>query len=87
MPLIKRVQSVFLFPDGNLAVFGVDDQQIGELQGQYSIERHQRILLEALDNCSIKGFGILPDGFNKTANDWANYFRKQNLSFEEIEQI
>lgn len=49
MPLIKRVANAYLFPNGMLAVCDAAGQQIGELQGAYSIEKHKQIALESLN--------------------------------------
>ena len=87
MALIKRVQSAYLFPNGNLVAFDAAGEQISELQGAYSIDKHKRILLEAMDTCEFKGFGILPSGFQTSADNWARYFREQNMSVEEIENL
>ena len=76
MPLTKRVKSAFLFPNGMLVACGIDDQQIPELNGPYSINKHKRIILESCDDCEFKGFDILPDGFVRLANDIL-YFRKK----------
>lgn len=87
MPLTKRVKDAFLFPNGNLAVCDAAGEQICELQGMYSIDKHKRILLERLDNCVLHGFEALPEGFYRTANEWAIYFRLKNLSWEEIQEL
>lgn len=87
MALIKRVKDAYLFPNGNLVACDAAGNQISELQDPYSIDKHKRILLEAMDNCEFKGFGILPAGFQTSASLWARYFREQNLSFEEIENL
>lgn len=86
MPLIKRVKNVYLFPNGNLAAFDLTGEQIPELQGTYSIEKHKRILLEADDWCKFEGFHILPIGFIQHAID-VNYFREKNMSWEEIKEL
>lgn len=86
MANIKRVQNAYLFPNGNIAAFDENGEQIPELQGPYSIETHYRLLLERLDNCKLEGFNVLPAGFIKHANDKAEYFRDQNLSWEEIKK-
>ncbi len=87
MPLHKRVKTVFLFDNGNLAVLDIKGQQIGELQSAYSIDTHARILLEATDDCEFKGFEVLPTGFVKHAKDYADYFRGKNMSWEEIKEL
>jgi len=87
MPLVKRVANTYLFENGNIAAFDFAGQQIAELQGSYSIKNHQRILLEAMDNCKFEGFNILPRGFSKTAKDWAEHFRAQNMSWKEIQDL
>lgn len=87
MALKKRVKSAYLFPNGNLGAFNIEGQQIGELQGAYSIDKHKRILLEATDNCDFKGFNILPIGFITHAKDYADYFRQKNISWEDIENL
>lgn len=85
--LIKRVKNTSLFTNGNLAVFDIDGQQIPELQGQYSIEKHKRIMLEALNDCDFEGFHVLPSEFVKTAEDWSEYFRDKNMSYKEIKEL
>jgi hypothetical protein len=87
MSLQKRVKSAYLFPTGILAVCDIKGEQIPELQGTYSIEKHMRILLERFDDCEFQGFGILPPGFCQTAFAKADYFRGRNLSYEEIQKI
>ena len=87
MALKKRVYASYLFPNGNLGTFDFEGKQIPELQGTYSIETHKRILLEAMDTSNLYGFGILPQEFIKTVNEYANYFRSQNLSWEEIKAL
>lgn len=88
MELKKRVKSAYLFDNGNLAVFDYVGQQIPELQGTYSIDRHKRILLEAMDDCDFKGFyQLLPPGFISHAKDYADYFRDKNLSWNEIAKL
>lgn len=87
MPLEKRVLDVYLFENGTLGVTDIDGQQIGELQGLYSIEKHKRILLERFDDCVFRGFEMLPVGFHKTANEWADYYRGRNLSWKEIQEL
>lgn len=83
----KRVKTAYLFDNGNLAVCDEKGEQIPELQGQYSIHTHKRILLEAMDSCEYNGFEILPIGFILAARDWANYFRSKNMSLEEINSL
>lgn len=85
--LVKRIQNAYLFPNGNLAVFDINGEQISELQGQYSIETHKRIVLEALDNCNFEGFNALPAGFTKEVKDYVGYFRDKNISWEEIHSL
>lgn len=87
MPLIKRVAAAFLFESGVIAVTDAHGQQIPELQGSYSIEKHKRILLEALPDCELNGFEILPTTFISKATAWANWFRNQNMSYEDIKNI
>lgn len=87
MALIKRAKTVYLFPNGMLAVCDANGQQINELQGTYAIDTHKRILLEAMDDCEFNGFGVLPFGFTKHAREWAELFRKQNLSWDEIKNL
>lgn len=87
MALKKRVANAYLFPNGNLAAFNFEGEQIGELQGAYAIDTHKRILLEAMDDCKFLGFNILSSGFIKHAKDYADYFREQNLSFEDIQSL
>ena len=83
----KRVKNAYLFDNGNLAAFDIAGEQIPELQGAYSIETHKRILLEAMDDCEFNGFYSLPPGFNIAAKQYADYFKKQNLSWEEIQAL
>lgn len=88
MALIKRVKTAYLFPNnGMLVTCDANGQQIGELQGAYSIDTHKRILLEAMDDCEFKGFDILPLGFIKHAKDFANMWRERNMSMEDIENL
>jgi hypothetical protein len=87
MALKKRIANVYLFPNGNLAVFDLAGQQIPELQGLYSIDKHKRILLEAHEICKYEGFEMIPTGWKETAILWADHFIKQNMSFEEIKEI
>ena len=87
MPLIKRVKSVYLFENGNLAVFDRNGEQICELQGLYSLDKHKRIMLEASDDCEFNGFHILPSGFKQTVVLWLTYFADKHLSWEEITSI
>jgi hypothetical protein len=82
--LTKRVQSAMLFDNGNLAVFDIHGQQISELQGQYSIEKHQRIMVEALDDCKVDGFEILPPGFMMTVHRFVRNLKAGGLSYEEM---
>jgi len=81
------VADVFLFPTGTLAVCDIFGNQIPELQGHYSIEKHKRIRLEALSNCMWHGFDQLPLGFIQAVTNWHNYFRDKNLSWDEINNI
>ncbi len=87
MALEKRVLHAYLFPNGNLATFDFGGSQIPELQGQYSIETHKRILLEARDDCEFKGFGMLPPSFTVTAKEWADYWRNKNMGFDDIQKL
>lgn len=87
MALKKRVTKVYLLPNGNFTVFNTEGQQIGELQGPYSIDLHKRILLEAMDDCEFDGFSILPSGFIKHAKDYADYYRGLDMSWEEIQNL
>lgn len=82
-----KIKDVYLFDNGNLAVFDISGQQMPELQGQYSIDTHKRILLLSDSNTHFKGFNILPGGFMKTVNDWAGYFKSRNMTWEEIQAI
>lgn len=83
MALKKRIQNAYLFENGNLVIFDSTGSQIGELQGAYSIDKHKRILLEAMDDCKFEGFYILPKGFIKHAED-INHFREKNMSWDDI---
>lgn len=88
MALIKRVKTAYLFPNnGMLVTIDVNGQQIGELQGAYSIDTHKRILLEAMDNCEFNGFDILPFRFTKHAREWAELWRERNMSMEDIDNL
>lgn len=87
MPLKKRVQTAFLFPNGVLAACDARGEQIPELQGAYSIDKHKRICLEALPDCKFNGFHILPDGFFSAVDSWLEYFADKNMSWEEINDI
>ena len=87
MSLQKRVKSAWLFENGNLAACDIDGQQITELQGAYSIDKHKQILLEATDDCEFHGFHILPEGFIKHSRDYADYFREKNMSMEDIKNL
>jgi len=87
MALKKTITSAILFLNGGLAVFDIEGKQVGELQGNYSIDKHKRILLEASDNCEFKGFEILPSGFVTNAKIYADYWRKQNMSWEDIQNV
>lgn len=86
MTVIKRVKKAFLFETGNLSVFDEADQQIPELQGTYSIEKHKRILLEAADNFKFEGQHLLPFGFIKTAWEWSAHFREKGIPWEEAKE-
>jgi hypothetical protein len=82
--LVKRVQSAYLFDNGNLAASDIRGDQIPELQGPYSIEKHQRIVAEALDTCEFKGFEQVPRHWQTHVYSFANYLRRNNLSWEEM---
>ena len=56
-----RYLLIILFPTGVLSVFDSNGEQIPELQGTYSIDKHKRILLEAMDECKYEGFNQLRD--------------------------
>lgn len=83
----KRIKSSTLFPTGMIATFNMEGEQIGELQGAYSVELHKRILLEASDNAVIRGFDILPHGFVKHAKDFVEYWKTQDKAWEEIQEL
>lgn len=80
-------KNVYLFDNGNLAVFDENGEQMPELQGTYSIELHKRILLEADITCKFEGFDRLPFGFNKSAQDFANYFKNKKMTWEQITNL
>lgn len=84
---IQRVKNAYLFENGNIAAFDLSGQQIPELQGAYSIHVHQRLLLEATDDCEFKGFEMVPLGWKKTVNSWFEYFKSKDLSWEEINNL
>ncbi len=50
------VQATYLFPNGNVATFGWDDQQIVGLQGQYSFGLQQKIKLHSDHRTQWNGF-------------------------------
>lgn len=85
--LIKRVKAAYLFENGSLAAIDTKGKQVPELQGEYSIKKHKRILLEATDDCEFKGFEILPYGFYRSAKSFADYFRNQNMSWDKIQSL
>ena len=80
----KRVKDVYLFPNGNFAVFDLGGSQISELQGPYSVTLHKRILIEAREDCEFKGLHILPPGFIENANTFAKHCNDKGMSWEEI---
>lgn len=84
---MKKLKAVYLFPNGNIAVFDTSGQQVPELQGEYSLEKHRRILLQADNSTTFEGFEHLPAGFVESAKKWAEYFKKQNLTWEQIESL
>lgn len=86
MPINKRIKAAFLFENGNLAVIDTAGNQVGELQGPYSIEKHQRILIEAVSGCEMNGFEILPKGFIAHANELADYCIKNDLNYDDLEK-
>ena len=50
------VMATYRFPNGNVATFGYDDQQISELQGLYTKELHNKISLRSDEKTSWNGF-------------------------------
>lgn len=87
MALVKRIASAYLFENGNICCCDIGGNQIPEVQGPYSIDLHKRVILEAVDTCEFKGFQILPFGFLISVNSWADHFCKQNLSWDEINNL
>ena len=83
----RRVKSSTLFPNGMIVTFGTDGEQIGELQGAYAIDLHKRILLESIDGAMIRGFDILPHGFNVHAKDWVDLWIEKDMGWDEINEI
>ena len=57
-PFMKNefVTDVYKFPNGEVAVFGCDGQQIPELQGTYSKELHEKIKQHSDDKTNWHGF-------------------------------
>lgn len=50
------VMATYRFPNGNVATFGYDSQQIPELQGVYTTELHNKIKQHSDDKTSWNGF-------------------------------
>jgi len=50
------VMATYRFPNGNVATFGYDDQQIPELQGVYSDELQNKINQRSDNRTSWNGF-------------------------------
>ena len=50
------VMATYKFPNGNVATFGYDDQQIPELQGVYNKELHEKIKQHSDNRTSWNGF-------------------------------
>lgn len=69
----KPIKAAFLFPNGMLAVFDIEGNQVGELQGLYSIEKHQEIIIRRTKDAKMEGFGKLPQGFLLTAYSYAEH--------------
>ena len=60
-----KVSSVWVFPNGMVAVFGPDDKQIGELQGRFE-DVKSKIEAQADDRTEFNGWfenGINGEGF------------------------
>ena len=85
MSSIKRkLSAVFLFPNGFIAVCGKDGQQVNDLQGEYSVELHKRIMLEADFDTEIKGFHVLPKAFSEIANEFSDYWKPKKMTWDQI---
>ena len=50
------VMATYKFPNGMVATFGYDDQQIPELQGVYSTELYEKIKQHSDSRTSWNGF-------------------------------
>ncbi len=87
MPLQLRISHARLNANGSMIIFDLNGNQIPELQKDYSIENHKRVLLEADDNCLFSGFDILPPSFHKEAKAWSSYYRQRYMSWEEIKEL
>ena len=51
-----KVMTAYYFPNGSVATYGTDDEQIPELQGRYTELLHQSILDRSDDKTELKGF-------------------------------
>jgi len=76
-----RVKAAFLFPNGNVAVFGYDDQQIPDLQGPFEKRMYRRIRRYSDESTRWYGFfrgieSIFPR--NSEINDSIPYFEPEN---------
>lgn len=87
MSTLKRVTHLYLFPNANLGSFDKAGNQLGQLQGAFSIDKLKRNLLERTDDCIITGMEILPNGWYKECLKYADYFRHQNLNYHEIQEL
>jgi len=52
----RKVKSAYRFPNGMVAVFGYDDEQIPELQGEYTDKLYQKIIRRSDDTTEFNGF-------------------------------
>jgi len=50
------VKATYLFPNGMVATFGYDDQQMPELQGQYTKELYEKIKQQSDEKTEWHGF-------------------------------
>lgn len=52
----SKVMAAYRFPNGNVATFGYNDQQVPMLQGTYSKELEDKIRLHSDENTRFIGF-------------------------------
>lgn len=55
----RIVMATYSFPNGMIATFGHDGEQIPELQGRYSLELIDKIKVRSNKNTSFNGFGYV----------------------------